>query len=112
MSFDEFVDRLSDWTARRLWWRKKGTVMAEKKEVTELKRGDTVKLLAPHVSGILADVLDTNIDGCLLRIASSDHPSGHSQEGSVVIFQADQLELVPFTKELPAGEQKPKEVSL
>jgi len=65
--------------------------MAEKKE---FKTGDKVKLLAPHVAGIAAEVVISHPeDGQFVcRIISSEHPSGHSQEGTLVMFPADQLE--------------------
>jgi hypothetical protein len=67
--------------------------MPQKKE---FKSGDQVKLLAPHVSGIAAEVVNTGApNGDLIcKITSSEHPSGHSQEGTLVMFPADQLELV------------------
>lgn len=68
---------------------KKETPMAEKKEFNP---GDQVKLLAPHVSGIAAEVVQVHDGIHILRITSSEHPSGHSQEGTVVIFSPDQLE--------------------
>lgn len=75
--------------------------MAEKKEFTH---GDQVKLLAPHLLGIAAEVCDRlpNSNNYVCRITSSEHPSGHSQEGTLVMFAADQLETadVPDKKEV------------
>lgn len=77
-------------------------VMAEKKE---FKPGDQVKLLAPHVNGIAAEVvLDEHEGQHVCRITSSEHPSGHSQEGTLVMFPAEQLELAEVVQ--------PKEVKL
>jgi hypothetical protein len=62
----------------------------------DFKPGDQVKLLAPHVSGIAAEVVIVNPEGTgvISRITSSEHPSGHSQEGTLVMFPPDQYELV------------------
>ena len=66
--------------------------MVEKKEY---KPGDQVKLLAPHVIGIAAVVVIVSPEKeYVCRIISSEHPSGHSQEGTLVMFPAEQLELV------------------
>jgi hypothetical protein len=65
--------------------------MAEKKE---FKRGDKVIITAPQFDGVPAEVLYDMIDGRLVCVvAGSHHPSGHSQEGSLVLFTADQLKL-------------------
>jgi hypothetical protein len=72
---------------------KESKPMAEKKE---FKPGDPVKLLAGHVAAIAAVVVmvmgrspDAEI---VCRISSSEHPSGHSQLGTLVMFPVDQLE--------------------
>jgi len=71
---------------------KESKSMVEKKEY---KPGDQVKLLAPHVIGIAAVVVIVSPEKeYVCRIISSEHPSGHSQEGTLVMFPAEQLELV------------------
>jgi hypothetical protein len=67
------------------------TPMGEK----HFKPGDQVKLLALHVIGITAEVVAIDPNGPFVcKITSSEHPSGHSQKGTLVMFPADQLELV------------------
>ncbi|MBZ5532608.1 MAG: hypothetical protein LAO20_14340 [Acidobacteriia bacterium] len=73
----------------------------------KFKRGDLVTITAPHLAGVPAQVVSheglPDADNFVCRITGSDHPSGHSMEGSLVMFPADQLE--PRT---PAEQAKPK----
>jgi hypothetical protein len=90
------------------WETKEKPVMAEVKK--DFKRGDLVTITAPHISGVVAEVLWEMVDGKFVcRIAGSAHPSGHSQEGTMVVFPPDQLE--PLAAAEKAGAQK-KEVQL
>ena len=84
---------IPDWDQQQ----KETAPMAEKKD---FKPGDQVKLLAPHVSGIAAEVVNTNEPNgrIVCVITSSEHPSGHSQQGTLVMFGADQLESVEVPK--------------
>jgi hypothetical protein len=92
------------------------------KEKQILGPGDQVKLLAPHVSGITAvvvlaledsivignesAVMKPNTGGYVCRITSSQHPSGHSQEGTLVMFSRAQLQ-GPEETETEAAQQAP-----
>lgn len=68
----------------------------------EFKRGDLVTIKAPHLAGVEAEVLWDMIDDRLVCAITGDHhPSGHSQQGGVVIMAADQLE--PRTPAQPTG---------
>jgi len=82
--------------------------MAEPK----FKRGDQVTIKAPHLAGVAAEVLGPNdfeSEGSyILRVTDSNHPSGHSAEGSLVMFPQEQLE--PRTP--AAQENKPAEIEL
>lgn len=94
---------LPDWETKE----EGAAAMAEKKE---FKRGDLVTITAPHISGVAAEILWEMVDGKFVcRITSSEHPSGHSQEGTIVVFPPDQLE--PLAGAQNAGADK-KEVQL
>jgi len=59
----------------------------------DFKRGDLAKITAPQLSGVEAEILWEMVDGKFVcRISGSHHPSGHSQEGTMVVFPPDQLE--------------------
>lgn len=73
----------------------------EMAEVKEFKRGDQVTITAPHLSGVAAEILYDMIDGRFVcRISSSGHPSGHSQEGALVLFGPDDLQAKPKVTEV------------
>jgi hypothetical protein len=59
----------------------------------DIKRGDSVVITAEHLKGIPAVVVFSEGDQFVCRITGSQHPSGHSQEGTLVMFPADQLQL-------------------
>lgn len=84
--------------------------MATKKP---LEIGDRVIIRAAHLNGVAAVVLDDHFfqsqKQYVCRITSSEHPSGHSQYGTLVMFGADELEAV----ETPKQEDGPaREVTL
>jgi hypothetical protein len=90
---------LPDWETKE----EGAAAMAEKKQFS---RGDLVSITAPHISGVTAEILWEMVDGKFVcRIASSDHPSGHSQEGTIVVFPPDQLEKLDGA-EKSGGEKK------
>lgn len=67
------------------------------------KRGDQVTIRAPHLDGVQAEVLYDMIDArWVVRLSDANHPSGHSNEGALYAFAADQLEAIA-----PAAEVQP-----
>lgn len=67
----------------------------------EFKRGDEVTIRAPHLDGVKAEVLyDMIDDNWVVRLNDTYHPSGHSNEGALYAFPADQLEAVAPEQEV------------
>lgn len=69
-------------------------------EIKDFKSGDEVIIRAANLNGVRAEVVFvTNTNGLIAcRIISSDHPSGHSQLGTVVMFTANDLEAADTPK--------------
>jgi hypothetical protein len=82
----------------RVWEKLKESTMEKL-----FKRGDQVTITAPHLAGRNAEILYDMIDDrWVVRLSDANHPSGHSNEGALYAFPADQLEAVE-----PAPEVKP-----
>lgn len=61
--------------------------------MAEFKKGQTVRITAAHLAGIKAKVLfPAGSDEVIVAITDDQHPSGHSQRGTVVCLQETELE--------------------